>query len=96
MDRTALLTFDIDSDGQRYVLFANGAKQSAEVDEPVDPVVHDDFLQTLEVEDVGEDEGSVLQALLRRLDYVWQYDIFITVISTQQFRTLRAQLSKTT
>lgn len=64
------------------------------MDEPVNSVIDDDFLETLEIQDVGEDEGPTRQALLRRLDDVGQYDVLVTVMPSQHFRTFRAQLSE--
>jgi len=65
------------------------------VDEPIDPVVDDDLLQALEVEDVGEDEGPLLDVRLRWLDDVGQYDILVAVTATKQLRAFRAQLPET-
>jgi len=62
------------------------------VDEPIDPVVDNDLLQTLEIEDVGEDEGPLLDIRLRWLNDIGQYDILVAVAATKQFRAFRAQL----
>ena len=53
-----LLAFDVDPDGEGDVVLPDCAEEGAEVDEPVDAVRHDDLLQVLEVQDVGEDERA--------------------------------------
>ena len=52
------LTFNVDPDGQRNIVLPNGREEGGEMDQPVDSVGHHDFLQVLEVQDVGEDERS--------------------------------------
>lgn len=51
--------------------------------QPVYPVVDDDLLETLEVEDVGENERAVEQTVVRRFDDVGQDDVFLAVVLTQ-------------
>ena len=59
--RSIAHAFNVDPDGERDVVLADGAEEGAEVDEPVDAVRHDDLLQVLEVQDVGEDERACKQ-----------------------------------
>ena len=51
-------SLNVDPNGQRDVVFANCAQQSAEVDQPIDPMRYDDLLQVFEVENIGEDEWA--------------------------------------
>ena len=51
-------TFNVDPDGERDVVLAHGAEQGREVDQPVDPVRHNDLLKILEIQDVGKNEWA--------------------------------------
>ena len=51
-------TFNVDPDGQGNIIFADRTEQGREMNEPVDPVRHDDFLKILEIQDVGKDERA--------------------------------------
>ena len=72
-------TLDVDPDGQGNVVLAHGGQEGREVDQPVDPLVDDDLLQTLEVQDVSEHEGSLGQLLVGRLDDVREDDALLAV-----------------
>ena len=58
MTHVSKATFDVDPDGERDVVLADGAEEGAEVDEPVDAVRHHNLLQVLEVQDVREDKRT--------------------------------------
>lgn len=64
--------------------------------QPVYPVVDDDLLQALEVENVREYEGPVNEALVGRLYDVRQYDVLVAIVLAQQLGALRAQLAEAT
>ena len=72
-------TLDVDPDGQGNIVLAHGGQEGREVDQPVDPLVDDDLLQTLEVQDVSEHEGSLGQLLVGRLDDVREDDALLAV-----------------
>lgn len=82
--------FDVDSDGQGHVLLAHGAEKRAEVDEPVDAVAHDDLLQPLEVQDVGEDVGPLGRRRLGGLDDVGHEHVLLAVHLAEEAGHLEA------
>ena len=47
-------TLDVDPDRQGHVVLSHGGEEGGEVDQPVDPLVDHDLLQTLEVQHVSE------------------------------------------
>ena len=47
-------TLDVDPDRQGDVVLSHGGEEGGEVDQPVDPLVDHDLLQTLEVQHVSE------------------------------------------
>ena len=51
-------TLNVDPDCQGNVVLAHRGQEGREVDQPVDPLVDHDLLQTLEVQHVSEDKGS--------------------------------------
>lgn len=42
-------TFDVDFDREGHVLFADRTQERAEMDDPIDAIVDDDFLQSFHV-----------------------------------------------
>ena len=76
-------TLDVDSDRQGDVVLAHGGEEGGEVDEPVYPLVHNDLLQTLEVQDVGEHEGALGELLVPGLDDVGEDDAVLAVQRAQ-------------
>ena len=51
-------TFNVNPDCQGNIIFADRTEQGREMNEPVDPMRHDDFLKILEIKDVGKDEWT--------------------------------------
>ena len=51
-------TLDVDPDCQGNIVLSHSGEQSREVDQPVNPLVDHDLLETLEVQHVSEHEGS--------------------------------------
>ena len=51
-------TLDVDPDGQGNIVLAHSGEESREVDQPVNPLVDHDLLQTLEVQHVSEHKRS--------------------------------------
>ena len=51
-------TLDVDPDCQGDVVLSHGGQEGREVDQPVNPLVDHDLLQTLEVQHVSEHKGS--------------------------------------
>ena len=47
-------TLDVDPDCQGDIVLSHGGQEGGEVDQPVDPLVDHDLLQTLEVQHVSE------------------------------------------
>lgn len=51
-------SIDVDLERFRYVLFSDGTEKSAEMNDPVDVVVHYDGLQVLVIKDIRIDKWS--------------------------------------
>ena len=51
-------TLNVNPDCQGNIVLSHRGQESREVDQPVNPLVHHDLLQTLEVQDVSEHERS--------------------------------------
>ena len=87
-------TLDVDSDRQGDVVLAHGGEEGGEVDEPVYPLVHNDLLQTLKVQDVGEHEGALGELLVPGLDDVGEDDAVLAVQRAQLPREAGAELAE--
>lgn len=52
--QNVMKTFDIDSQGEGGVLFCNSTEKSREMNDPIDSVVHDNFLKAFEIQHIRE------------------------------------------
>lgn len=73
-------TFNVDSHCQRNILLADRAEKRREVDDPVNAMGHNRLLESLEVQDVGEDVRTSVGDLLARFDDVGKNYVLLAVL----------------
>lgn len=77
-------------------MLSHRTQQGREVDQPVNAMVHNDLLETLEVQDVGKNVGTILQYRLTGLYNVREDHVLAAILRPQEFGALDAQLAQAT
>jgi len=54
-------SLDIHSNSQRNIIFTNCTQQSTEVNQPINSMRYDNFLQIFEIQNIGKYEWAVSQ-----------------------------------
>jgi len=72
-------TLNVDPDSKRHVVLSDCGEEGTEVNQPVNPLVHHNLLQTFKVEHISKHKGTFGELLIFRLDNVRENDRLFTV-----------------
>ena len=89
-------TLNVNPDRQRDIVLPDTRQEGTEVNQPINPLVHNNFLQALEVQNICKNKRSLGQLLILRLDDIRQDDSLLSMQLPQFPSQTSAKLSQAT